>query len=165
MPTKLKWGEDQQSLLRWSGRRIRAARQDAGLTQVELARRLGYKSAQTISDIERGISAMDTIQFSRLAKELDYPMEYFVDPHFDARWREMPRNQIEWRQLFRNDARLAAIVAGVVKNYYLYSDRDGDTDLDQGLQDPALGPGPNPEGSSGSAIIACYRRPLALSLN
>ncbi len=50
------------------GRIIKEARERAGLTQAKLATKLGYKSAQFISNSERGLCLLPASQFKKLAK-------------------------------------------------------------------------------------------------
>lgn len=62
------------------GKRLKAARQEAGLTQTELSSMLGFNDRQTLSAIESGkrkISADELLQvINALGKDLDY----FTDP-------------------------------------------------------------------------------------
>ena len=46
------------------GKRIKARREELGMTQEELAARLGYKSKTTIAKIENGTN--DIVQYSTL---------------------------------------------------------------------------------------------------
>ena len=49
---------------------LRDARRKAGVTQVELARRLG-RAQSLVSAIERGIRRVDVVEFAALARALD----------------------------------------------------------------------------------------------
>ena len=40
--------------MKWTGERIRELRERLGLTQTELAERLGYSRYSSVSDLERG---------------------------------------------------------------------------------------------------------------
>ena len=64
-----------------------AARKEAGVTQVELAERLG-KPQPFISSIENGVRRVDLIEFYAIARALK------VDPEvlFGAIVRKLPRN-------------------------------------------------------------------------
>lgn len=60
------------------GRRIRAAREEADLTQPQLADRLGLKHPQSISNYERGITEVPTKRLHRIAEATGKPISYFV---------------------------------------------------------------------------------------
>ncbi|MDO8297291.1 MAG: helix-turn-helix transcriptional regulator [Caulobacter sp.] len=64
-----------------------AARRDAGVTQIELARRLG-RTQSFISQIERGVRRLDVIEFYAIAQALK------IDPVmlFTAVAKELPVN-------------------------------------------------------------------------
>lgn len=53
------------------GRRIRARREELGLTQEELAKMLGYKSRSTINKIEMGINDITQSKIEAFAKALE----------------------------------------------------------------------------------------------
>lgn len=65
------------------GRLIQAAREEAGLSQAELAEKV-YRRRATISDIETGKADVDTTLLSLLAMVLDKPISYFF-PEFAIR--------------------------------------------------------------------------------
>jgi len=52
------------------GKIIKEARERVGLTQAQLAAKLGYKSAQFISNAERSICELPKAQFKKLAKAI-----------------------------------------------------------------------------------------------
>ncbi|TWB45490.1 helix-turn-helix domain-containing protein [Nitrospirillum pindoramense] len=60
------------------GLRVKAARQQAGLTQEALAETVG-KATETISNIERGfaLTGLDTLQ--RISEAVGSPMTYFFE--------------------------------------------------------------------------------------
>ena len=53
------------------GKRIKAARESAGLTQEELAKKLGYKSKTTINKIESGINDLTPSKVEAFARALN----------------------------------------------------------------------------------------------
>lgn len=68
--------EPETERLRRAGRRIRALREERGLTQVGLGKLVGVGQA-SISDLERGRpGAMGRSQYYRLAKILDASLDY-----------------------------------------------------------------------------------------
>ncbi|MGZ6479349.1 MAG: helix-turn-helix domain-containing protein [Bdellovibrionales bacterium] len=60
------------------GDQVRAMRETASFTQAELAERLGYTSAQFISNIERGISVAPLPLLAKLARICKANPEKFV---------------------------------------------------------------------------------------
>lgn len=60
------------------GRRIREAREEAGLTQPQLAETLGLKHPQSISNYERGVTEIPTKRLRRIAEATGKPMSFFV---------------------------------------------------------------------------------------
>ena len=58
------------------GKRIRSRREQLGMTQEELASRLGYKSKTTIAKIENGTN--DIVQSKEFAKVLDTTPAYLM---------------------------------------------------------------------------------------
>jgi SOS-response transcriptional repressors (recA-mediated autopeptidases) len=52
------------------GQRLKQAREQAGLSQEELARRLGYKSKSSIAKIEKGVQTMTLSAIKSFAQEL-----------------------------------------------------------------------------------------------
>jgi transcriptional regulator with XRE-family HTH domain len=59
--------------------RIRQARQDARLTQAELARRLGKKSADSVRKYERGLVEPPGHVVAQIAKITGKPRRWFVE--------------------------------------------------------------------------------------
>ena len=57
--------------------RLRAARETAGLTQVEVARRLGRPQSY-VSKSESGERRLDVVELLELAEVLGRPLTYFV---------------------------------------------------------------------------------------
>ncbi|RJP32111.1 MAG: XRE family transcriptional regulator [Actinobacteria bacterium] len=104
------------------GRKIQQAREEAGLTQDELASRLGITQA-ALSNYELGKRRLHLANLNRIAKELSRPIAFFIDepepapdPHEEALldesisemislWYEMPEDErqylldyIRWRR-------------------------------------------------------------------
>lgn len=67
------------------GKRIRAAREAAGLTQEELARKVGYTSKSTINKIELGINDLRQPKVKAFAAALG------VTPAYLMGWEDEPR--------------------------------------------------------------------------
>jgi transcriptional regulator with XRE-family HTH domain len=63
------------------GQRIQAARKDAGLSQQELAWKVGLKHAQDVSRYERGKVEVPAFRIDRIAEATGKPRSYFTrDP-------------------------------------------------------------------------------------
>lgn len=60
------------------GKRIQKAREEAGLSQEELASRLGYTQA-AFSNYELGKRRLYLANIEQIAKELNKPLSYFLD--------------------------------------------------------------------------------------
>lgn len=60
-------------------RRLKAAREEQGLTQQELSARLGFKDRQTLSTIEAGERQVSAAELALAADALGRPIEYFTD--------------------------------------------------------------------------------------
>jgi len=72
------------------GEKIRLAREEAGLSQKELAKKI-FRRRATVSDIENGKSELGTIILSRISAILEKPISYFF-PDFAIR--EINPNEI-----------------------------------------------------------------------
>lgn len=60
------------------GRRIRTSRLAAGLSQDELARRIGYSGRSAVSKLESGIIAPDLILIDKLSSVLDVTRNWLM---------------------------------------------------------------------------------------
>ncbi len=60
------------------GKKIQMAREEAGLSQEELASRLGYTQA-ALSNYELGKRRLYLANIEQIAKELNKPLSYFLD--------------------------------------------------------------------------------------
>lgn len=72
------------------GKRIKARREELGMTQEELAARLGYKSKTTIAKIENGTNDIVQSKVMEFAKMLDTTPAYLmgweqIDPYFSGK--------------------------------------------------------------------------------
>lgn len=61
------------------GRRIAQAREDARLSQPELAQRIGLRHPQSISNYERGKGEVPPGRLRRIAEATGKPLTFFVD--------------------------------------------------------------------------------------
>ena len=65
------------------GKKIQKAREEAGLSQEELASRLGYTQA-TLSNYELGKRRLYLANIEQIARELDKPLSFFLA---DSPWK------------------------------------------------------------------------------
>ena len=63
------------------GVRIRWARKEAKMNQVELSNRLGFKDRQILANIETGIRKVSADELLVLIDNLGKPLDYFTDPY------------------------------------------------------------------------------------
>lgn len=61
------------------GQRIKARREELGITQQQLAERLGYKSKATINKIETGINGVSQERVVDFARALQTTIEYLME--------------------------------------------------------------------------------------
>lgn len=92
------------------GKRIRALRQERGLSQDELARLFGFNDRQTVSAIETGVRRMTASELLLAVEKLEVSLDYFTDPfRLDGEgqfsWRQRGIGQLELREYERNAGR------------------------------------------------------------
>ena len=75
------------------GARIKALRQQRGLSQDALARIFGFKDRQTVSAIETGVRALTAAELAAAVDKLDVGLDYFTDP-----FRLDGEGRFSWRQ-------------------------------------------------------------------
>lgn len=68
------------------GSRIKNRREELGLSQQELAKRMGYRSRSSINKIELGKNTVSLSKLARLAEALETTVEYLLaDENFDTK--------------------------------------------------------------------------------
>ena len=60
------------------GERIKARREELGLTQDELAKRMGYTSKSTVNKVEKGINDVTQSNIIKYADKLDTTVAYLM---------------------------------------------------------------------------------------
>ena len=75
------------------GRRIRALREERGLSQERLAEMFGFKDRQTVSAIETGARRVTAEELVLAVERLRAPLEYFTDPFLFV-----GEGRFSWRQ-------------------------------------------------------------------
>ena len=94
---------------------MRRARREAGLTQDQLASRVGRKK-NWLSDIERGRRGIDPHTLQEIAQITGRPVEYFTNPGYDdQRKRQLnrPATREDWELLYAGDPERAAAHASL----------------------------------------------------
>ena len=85
------------------GRRIKALREERGLSQERVAEIFGFKDRQTVSAIETGARRVTAEELLLAVERLDAPLEYFTDPFLLA-----GEGRFSWRQTGVDAERLEA---------------------------------------------------------
>ena len=85
------------------GARIKALREQRGMSQDELGRLFGFKDRQTVSAIETGERRVAAEELLLLVEKLDVPLDYFMDP-----FRLDGEGRFSWRQTGLPPERLSA---------------------------------------------------------
>ena len=84
------------------GTRIKALRQERGLSQESLARLFGFKDRQTVSAIETGVRRVTAAELLFAVEKLNAPIDYFTDS-----FRLDGEGRFSWRQSGVGRAQLA----------------------------------------------------------
>ena len=85
------------------GARIKALREQRGLSQEELSRQLGFNDRQTLSAIETGERRVSAEELLLAVERLNVPLDYFTDPYILA-----GEGHFSWRQTNVGPKRLNA---------------------------------------------------------
>lgn len=88
-PARCRGGADIKTII---AKRLKVAREKAGLTQRELSDALGFKDRQTVAAIEAGIRKISADELLRAMKILGKNIEYFTDP-----FRLVGEGSFSWR--------------------------------------------------------------------
>lgn len=65
------------------GKQIRIAREEAGLSQLDLAKTLGFESATAISLIEKGSRGVTVENLEKIAQKLHRDIKFFIGQDVD----------------------------------------------------------------------------------
>ena len=97
------------------GARLRKVRREAGLTQEQLAARVGRKK-NWLSDIERGRRGIDVHTLQRIADITGHNVEFFSNPEFRRRRRRelaRPATREDWDLIYPEEPERAAAHASL----------------------------------------------------
>ena len=72
------------------GKKIKEARDEAGLSQFELAQKIGKKSSTYVALIESGDRKVSIVDIKKISEFLNKPVEYFIEE------KDQPNEVIEY---------------------------------------------------------------------
>jgi transcriptional regulator with XRE-family HTH domain len=70
---------------------IKDLREAAGLTQQQLAKKLGYTTPQYISNLERNVTQVPVSKIRAFAEALDAPIEFFIEQRLENERKKINR--------------------------------------------------------------------------
>jgi transcriptional regulator with XRE-family HTH domain len=101
------------------GRKLRQLRIQKGLTQQELAEKLGYKTNSYISDVESGHFIPSRDKLKRIAKALDVPFKEIEDMLLESKLESLGIKEPELLSLFKDIPSLPEKDKKAIINAYL----------------------------------------------
>jgi transcriptional regulator with XRE-family HTH domain len=101
------------------GRKLRQLRIQKGLTQQELAERLGYKTNSYISDVESGHFIPSKEKLKKIARALDVPFKVLEDMLLESRLEALGIKEPELLSLFKDIPSLPEKDKRAIINAYL----------------------------------------------
>jgi transcriptional regulator with XRE-family HTH domain len=101
------------------GQKLRQLRIEKGLTQQELAERLGYVTNSYISDVESGHFIPSREKLKKIAKALDVPFKVLEDMLLESRLEALGIREPELLSLFKDIPNLPERDKRAIINAYL----------------------------------------------
>ena len=101
------------------GRKLRQLRIEKGLTQQELAERLGYKTNSYISDVESGHFIPSREKLKKIARALEVPFKVLEDMLLESRLEALGIKEPELLSLFKDIPSLPERDKKAIINAYL----------------------------------------------
>lgn len=89
------------------GQKLRKLREVRGLSQQQLARRLGYASNSYIGDVEKGLFVPSGERLGALARALGVPQDILKELSLEARIEELGIKEPEFVSMFKDYPRLS----------------------------------------------------------
>lgn len=111
---------NKQSRLQFIGEKIRLARQEAGLSQKELAEKIGFESATAVSLIEAGERKIGVVEMERIAKIFDQDIKYFLGEEFA---RVSTRSALRGENISEDDRKAILHILELAKNRHAGKNR------------------------------------------
>lgn len=97
------------------GERIRSARQAAGLSQKELAEKIGFESATAISLIEAGERKIGVVEMEKITKILERDIKYFLGEESE---KVNVRTALRAEEINEDDRKAILHILEMAKNRY-----------------------------------------------
>ena len=101
------------------GQKLRQLRIEKGLTQQELAERLGYKSNNYVSDVDNGHSIPSRGKLRKIARALDVPFKMLEDMLLESKLEALGIKEPELLSLFKDIPSLPEKDKRAIINAYL----------------------------------------------
>jgi transcriptional regulator with XRE-family HTH domain len=101
------------------GRKLRQLRIEKGLTQQELAERLGYKTNSYVSDVESGHFIPSKDKLKKIARALDVPFKVLEDMLLESKLEALGIKEPELLSLFKDIPSLPEEDKRAIINAYL----------------------------------------------
>ena len=101
------------------GQKLRKLRKQKGLTQQQLARKLGYKTNSYISDVESGHFIPSREKLKKIAKALGVPFKVLDDMLLESRLETLGIKEPELISLFKDIPNLPKKDKKAIINAYL----------------------------------------------
>jgi len=101
------------------GQKLRQLRIERGVTQQQLAERLGYKTNSYISDVESGHFIPSREKLKKIAKALDVPFKMLEDMLLESRLEALGIKEPELLSLFKDIPSLPKRDKRAIINAYL----------------------------------------------
>ena len=90
------------------GKYIKDIREEKGISQAELARRLGHASNSYVRDVERGVFTPPKERLRPLARALGVPIEQLEEAHLESKLRDLGMNDPDFVGMLKDYRRLSA---------------------------------------------------------
>jgi len=101
------------------GQKLRKLRIEKGLTQQQLAEKLGYKTNSYVSDVESGHFIPSREKLKKIAKALDVPFKVLEDMLLESRLEALGIKEPEFISLFKDIPSLPKKDKKAIINAYL----------------------------------------------
>ncbi len=101
------------------GQKLRRLREEKGISQQELAKKLGYKSNSYIFDIEKGSFTPSEDKLKRLAKALGIPSSRLKDIMIESKLEDMGIKDPRFISMFKDYSRLKEKDKEAIAKFYL----------------------------------------------
>ena len=101
------------------GQKLRRLREEKGISQQELSRRLGYKSNGYIYDIERGDFIPSEDKLKRLAKALGIPFSSLTGILFESKIEDLGIKDPRFISMFKDYSHLEKKDKDAIARFYL----------------------------------------------